>query len=68
MSFCLKQEQISLNEARKMNLIQRENKILFLTQLPDIFSCFKQKLNLVIFFRKQNNNFASQIPILHVNI
>ncbi len=52
MSFCLKQEQISLNEARKMNLIQRENKILFLTQLPDIFSCFKQKLNFGNFFQK----------------
>ncbi len=45
MSFCLKQEKLFVNEARQINFIQKENKILFLTQLADMFSCFKQKLN-----------------------
>ncbi len=36
-SFCLKQEQISASGVRKINEIQRENKIIFLMPLVDIF-------------------------------
>ncbi len=38
--FCLKQEKISASGVRKINLIQRENKIIFLTSLADILFLF----------------------------
>jgi len=38
---CLKQVQISVNGVRKINTVKRENKIIFLTLLADIFYCFK---------------------------
>ncbi len=42
--FASKQAKISANGVRKIILIQRLNKIIFLTPLADIFTCFKQKL------------------------
>ncbi len=41
--FMLKTRKMSPNGVRKVNLIQKENKIIFLTPLADIFSCFKQE-------------------------
>ncbi len=61
-SFCLKQAKISANVVRKIILIQKLNKIIFLAPLADIFACFKQKLtNLYNFFIIKFSHFTCQV-------
>ncbi len=62
-SFCLKQATISANGVRKIILIQRLNKIIFLAPLADIFAYFKQKLTKFwdFFYRKQDLTFCCRL-------